>query len=92
MLKREIKKIKKDIKIQGVREVGYYISVIEKFSSFDVLTAVKELVEDGIDVSRCDDCVIQDLVVEKLINNMCYQEFKNIVDYFFYTRTANSEI
>lgn len=80
MTQREIKKIKRSIAENGAREQGYYCSIKNEFSFDEMMSAITELMEQGlypIDFLNLKEAEQDDILITELIRQQSYQDFKN---------------
>lgn len=95
LTKKEIKSLKREVKEYGARNVGYYYSIFDNLTFYDTKLAIECLSECGYDISSWADCDRDDVLLNAIIDKMCYQDFKKLVCHFFgYTeyKLINNEL
>lgn len=78
---REYKELKKEVLAQGVREIGYFDTIIPALPTYALIEASRSLAEIG--GSTWPDWQVQDYLVYKSIETMNYQDFKTICPHLF---------
>ncbi|MDD6906596.1 MAG: hypothetical protein PUI98_07155 [Finegoldia magna] len=76
---KEIKRAKKEITENGISYIGYWKSLTEQFNKDEFLEGMEFLFEDGISYKEfwsLSDSEREVWILDALINEMNYQEFK----------------
>ena len=74
---KQIKAIKKDCVENGTIERGFFWSILDTQPASELIGIVRELAERGIDIAQQSESNLQIMVVDELIKQSSYQEFKN---------------
>lgn len=76
---KQIKAIKRDCLLNGLRERGYGYTILNTQAPTEIIGIITDLVEKGYNISHIPEAYVHDLVVEELIRQSSYQEFKNVL-------------
>ena len=80
--KKEIKTIKKNIVENGVEFYGFYYSIKKVLQYDEIIEAVVELNNNGIDLLKLSETEQDDVIVYEVLKQSNYQDFKNrFLDY-----------
>lgn len=74
---KQIKAIKRDCIVNGTIERGFFWSILDTQPASELIGLVQDLAERGIDIARQSESNLQIMVVDELIKQSSYQEFKN---------------
>lgn len=74
---KQIKAIKRDCVENGTIERGFFWSILDTQPASELIGLVQDLAERGIDIAHQTDINLQIMVVDELIKQSSYQEFKN---------------
>lgn len=74
---KQIKAIKRDCVENGTIERGFFWSILDTQPASELIGLVRDLAEQGIDIARQSESNLQIMVVDELIKQSSYQEFKN---------------
>ena len=78
--KRDYKRLKKEIIMNGASNVGYYVEEVEKrFSIYDIAEVVSNY---GNQLDGLKESEIVDFLVTRAVENMNYQNFKEVAPAF----------
>ena len=74
---KQIKAIKRDCVENGTIERGFFWSILDTQPASEMSVLVRDHADRGIDIARQTDINLQIMVVDELIRQSSYQEFKN---------------
>lgn len=74
---KQIKAIKRDCIERGTIERGFFWSILDTQPASELIGLVRDLAEKGIDIARLSESSLETMVVDELIKQSSYQEFKN---------------
>lgn len=80
--KKEIKRVKREITENGILYIGYRKNLTKQFNKDDFIKGMEFLFEDGIGYEELwdlSDSKREEWVLDALISEMNYQEFKSKV-------------
>lgn len=81
LTKKEIKALKRQIKENGILDIGYYHKLYNELSRinfYKLIEATGQLVKDGFDY---DSVYFVDCVIVEFCKKITYQEFKQVVPF-----------
>ena len=79
LTQKQIKAIKGECVEGGVINRGYFTSILDTQEPTEIIGIVHDLAAEGLDIAKWDETTLNIAVVDEMIRQSSYQEFKNIL-------------